>query len=94
MLGLAFVAAVVNLICLLLLRRISSNDVNIEAAETFSFNDFASNGGILVAGGLVMALNQAWPDLVVGAVVAAIAVKGGVDILRSAKRAADDTERT
>ena len=58
------------------------------AAETFSFNDFASNGGILVAGGLVMVLNQAWPDLVVGLIVAAIAVKGGIDILRDA--AAED----
>ena len=47
-------------------------------------NDFASNGGILVAGGLVMWLDQAWPDLVVGMLVAAIAVKGGIEILRSA----------
>ncbi len=88
MMGLAVIAAVVNLICLMLIRRQGSDDVNMRAAETFSFNDFASNGGILVAGGLVMVLNQAWPDLVVGLIVAAIAVKGGVDILRDA--AAED----
>lgn len=85
MMGLAVIAAVVNLICLMLIRRQGSDDVNMRAAETFSFNDFASNGGILVAGGLVMALNQAWPDLVVGLIVAAIAVKGGVDILKDAR---------
>jgi Co/Zn/Cd efflux system component len=90
MMALALVAAVVNLICLVLLRRISSEDVNIEAAETFSLNDFASNGGILVAGGLVMALGQAWPDLIVGAIVAGIAVKGGLEILRSAKADSDE----
>ena len=84
MMGLALVAAIVNLICLVLLRRDTSDDVNMEAAETFSLNDFASNGGILVAGGLVMWLDQAWPDLVVGMLVAAIAVKGGIEILRSA----------
>lgn len=84
MMGLALVAAIVNLICLVLLRRDQSGDVNMEAAETFSLNDFASNGGILVAGGLVMWLDQAWPDLVVGMLVAAIAVKGGIGILRSA----------
>ena len=84
MMGLALVAAIVNLICLVLLRRDTSDDVNMEAAETFSLNDFASNGGILVAGGLVMWLDQAWPDLVVGVLVAAIAVKGGIEILRSA----------
>ena len=86
MMGLALVAAIVNLICLVLLRRDQSGDVNMEAAETFSLNDFASNGGILVAGGLVMWLDQAWPDLLVGMLVAAIAVKGGIEILRSAKK--------
>ncbi len=92
MMGLAVVAAVVNLICLHLIRRQNSGDVNMKAAETFSFNDFASNGGILVAGGLVMWLDQAWPDLVVGVLVAAIAAKGGVEILRDAARAKSDKE--
>lgn len=86
MMGLASIAAVVNLVCLILIRRISGSDVNIDAAETFSLNDFASNGGILVAGGLVMWLGQAWPDLLVGTLVAALAAKGGFDILRSAAR--------
>ncbi|MNJ48416.1 Cadmium, cobalt and zinc/H(+)-K(+) antiporter [compost metagenome] len=86
MMALAVVAAVINLICLQLIRRHDSDDVNMKAAETFSFNDFASNGGILVAGGLVMWLDQAWPDLLVGALVAAIAVRGGIDILRDSAR--------
>lgn len=90
MMGLAVVAAVVNLICLQLIRRQRSDDVNMRAAETFSFNDFASNGGILVAGGLVMWLDQTWPDLAVGVIVAGIAFKGGVDILRDA--ASQDVE--
>ncbi|WP_295243649.1 cation transporter [uncultured Brevundimonas sp.] len=89
MMALALVAAVVNLICLQLIRRQHSGDVNMKAAETFSFNDFASNGGILVAGGLVLWLDQAWPDLVVGVLVAAIAIKGGVEILRDANAASD-----
>lgn len=84
MMGLALIAAVINLVCLMLLKRVRTDDVNMEAAETFSLNDFAANGGILVAGGLVMWLDQAWPDLVVGVLVAAIAVKGGIEILRNA----------
>ena len=86
MMGMAVVAAIVNLVCLELIRRQRSEDVNMKAAETFSFNDFASNGGILIAGGLVLWLGQAWPDLVVGVLVAAIALKGGIDILRDAAR--------
>ncbi|WP_409018863.1 cation transporter [Brevundimonas vesicularis] len=93
MMGMAVVAAVVNLVCLELIRRQRSDDVNMKAAETFSFNDFASNGGILIAGGLVLWLDQAWPDLVVGLIVAAIAVKGGVDILRDARAEARPAEK-
>ncbi|WP_374322910.1 cation transporter [Brevundimonas sp.] len=85
MMGMAVVAAIVNLVCLELIRRQRSDDVNMKAAETFSFNDFASNGGILAAGGLVLWLNQSWPDLVVGVIVAGIALKGGIDILRDAR---------
>jgi Co/Zn/Cd efflux system component len=85
MMAMALVAAAINLLCLMLIRRAPSDDVNMRAAETFSFNDFASNGGILVAGGLVMWLDQAWPDLVVGVIVAIIAVKGGLEILEDAR---------
>jgi len=91
MMSMAAIAAVVNLACLFLLRRLTSDDVNLEAAETFSFNDFASNGGVLIAGGLVMWLDQRWPDLLVGVAVALIAIKGSMDIWRSAtRRPADD----
>ncbi|MEW5683300.1 MAG: cation transporter [Pseudomonadota bacterium] len=89
MMGMAAVAAVVNLVCLELIRRGRSDDVNMRAAETFSFNDFASNGGILIAGGLVLWLKQPWPDLVVGALVALIALKGGLDILKDANNQKD-----
>ena len=92
MMAMALVAAVINFICLLLIRRARSADVNMRAAETFSFNDFASNGGILVAGGLVMWLDQAWPDLVVGLVVAVIAAKGGFEILEIARPGEGDAD--
>ena len=95
MMAMAAIAAVVNLVCFFLLRRLKSDDVNLEAAETFSLNDFASNGGVLVAGALVLWLDQRWPDLLVGALVALIAIKGSIDIWRSARRdqAGEQTER-
>ena len=93
MMAMAVVAAGVNLWCLLLLKRIRTDDVNMRAAETFSFNDFISNGGILVAGGLVMWLGRSWPDLVVGALVALVAVKGGLEILKDAKDSREEAAR-
>jgi Co/Zn/Cd efflux system component len=86
MMGMAGISAVVNLICLWLLRRLGGQDVNLRAAETFSANDFVSNGGILIAGALVAWTSQRWPDLLVGVAVAIIAAKGGFDILRDARQ--------
>ena len=85
MIGLAVVAASINLWCLVLLRRTRSDDVNMKAAETFSFNDFISNGGVIVAGVLVLWLGTSWPDLLAGALIAAVAFKGGIEILQSVR---------
>ena len=85
MMVLALVAAGINLWCLVLLRRIQSDDVNMQAAETFSFNDFISNGGVLIAGGLVLWIGSPWPDLVAGALIALVAIVGGIGILRSVR---------
>src|SRR3546814_12521441 len=78
------VAAVVNYACLKLLQRIQNPDVNLRAATTFSFNDFVSNGGILIAGVLVWWLGTHWPALLVGFATAMIVFKGGIQILRDA----------
>lgn len=83
-------AAVVNYICLRMLQRLRDPDVNLRAATTFSFNDFISNGGILVAGGLVTLLGTNWPDLLVGLATALIATKGGIEILRDAAKEGGD----
>ncbi|MGX7926941.1 cation diffusion facilitator family transporter [Tsuneonella sp. HG094] len=86
MIGMAIVAAVVNLWCLRLLNKLKNKDVNLRAATTFSFNDFVSNGGIVLAGIAVMLTGANWPDLVVGIAVACIAVYGGIEILRDAHK--------
>ena len=67
-----------------LLQKLENKDVNLRAATTFSLNDFISNGGIVVAGVLVMWLGVNWPDLVVGLATAAIQLWGGIKILRDA----------
>lgn len=90
MMLMAVIAAAVNLWSLQLLNRLEDKDVNLRAATTFSFNDFVSNGGILVGGALVLWTGRNWPDLVVAAAVAIVAAKGGVDILRDAHREAHD----
>lgn len=85
MMIMSLVGGAVNFYCLRLLQRLENPDVNLRAATTFSFNDFISNGGILVSGVLVLWLNSNWPDLLVGLATALIAIKGGVEILRDVK---------
>ena len=88
MVAMSIVAAGVNLWCLRLLRRLQLTDVNLRAAQTFSVNDFVSNLGIVVAAGLVAWTGRFWPDVVVGLAIAAVVGKGGIDILRDARRSA------
>lgn len=87
MMGMGVASAALNLLCVRLLRRIETDDVNIRAATTFSANDAVSNVGILVAGALVAWTGRMWPDLVVGVAVALVALWGGIEILRDARRA-------
>lgn len=94
MIAMAAVAGVVNLYCLRLLQTMRDKDVNLRAATTFSFNDFISNGGIIVAGIVVLLTGANWPDLVVGVAVAGIALYGGIDILRDAHSDKHDEEGT
>lgn len=92
MLAMAAVAAVVNLICLRMLQRTEDKDVSMRAATTFSFNDFIANGGIIIAGIVVMLTGANWSDLVVGVAVACIALYGGIQILRDAHMDIHDEE--
>lgn len=94
MLAMAAGAAVVNLICLRMLQRTKEKDVSMRAATTFSFNDFIANGGIIIAGIIVMLTGANWPDLVVGIAVACIALYGGVQILRDAHHDIHDEKGT
>jgi cobalt-zinc-cadmium efflux system protein len=84
MMVMAAIAAVVNLLSLYLLKQLQSNDVNLRAATTFSVNDFVANGGVILAGIIVIWTGSNLPDLLVGIAVACIALYGGVDILRDA----------
>ncbi len=94
MMGMAAIAGGVNLLSLHLLSRLKDKDVNLRAATTFSFNDFVSNGGVLLAGIVVMLTGTNWPDLIVGVAVAGIALYGGIEILRDAHMDVHDEEGT
>ncbi len=90
----AILAVGLNYWCIRILRSFQKQDVNLRAAWTMSVNDFASNLGIFVAGALVYFLGSNWPDLLVGAAIAFVAVYGGVTTLRDAWRSWKESART
>lgn len=84
MIVMALVAVAINAWSVQILRRFRGADVNLRAAWTMSLNDFASNLGIVAAGGLVAWLGTNWPDLAVALVIALLAVYGGWQTLKDA----------
>ena len=82
--------AATNFVCLRLLRRHRGDGVHLKASWIFTSNDMLANAGIVVSGGAVMLFRSPVPDLVIGLVVVAIAIKGGLEILEHAKEARED----
>lgn len=89
MIVISALALVGNSICLVLLQRTQSRDVHIRASMIFTSNDVIINLGVIVAGTLVYALKSALPDLVVGAIVFVIVMRGALRILRLGRSEAE-----
>ncbi len=80
-------ALVANVTCLMLISRHREGGVHMRASWIFSTNDVIANLGVILSGVLVWLFGSRFPDLLVGAVIAAVVVRGGVRILREAQTA-------
>ena len=87
MIGVGLVALAANIVCLALISRHRCGGVHMRASWIFSRNDVIANGGVILSGGLVWLTASPLPDLVIGALIAAVVIKGGRDILREAHAA-------
>ena len=85
--GVGFVALMANVYCLVLISRHRDSGVHMRASWIFSTNDVIANLGVIVSGALVWVLGSRYPDLVVGAIISIVIVRGGVKILTEAKQA-------
>jgi cation diffusion facilitator family transporter len=84
MLAFGSAALVANLTCLTLLWRFRSENVNLSSTFECSRNDVAANIGVLIAAGLVATTGAAWPDIVVGGVIAVIFLRSAWRVLAEA----------
>lgn len=76
------VALLANLICLALLFQHRDDDLNMRSTWLCSRNDIMANLGVLVAAGLVLALQSKWPDILVGLAIAGLFVASAFRVLR------------
>lgn len=75
-------ALVANTASLVLLNRSASREAHIRSSMIFTSNDVIANIGVILAGVLVLLLRSKVPDLVVGALVFLIVLRGAVRIFK------------
>ncbi len=87
-----------NVLCLSLLWRHRSEDINMSSVFECSRNDIASNFSVFVAGAGVWLFRSGWPDVVVASALAALLLRSSVRVIRGAvheleKRPGDSRHR-
>lgn len=82
MMAAATVALCANAWCLSLLSKHRDGEAHMRASWIFSRSDVIANAGVIVAGLLVWLSGSRWPDLAVGACIAVVVLRGGLEILR------------
>ena len=71
-----------NAVCFFLLYRHRSDDLNMRSTWLCSRNDIIANLSVLLAAAAVKLFNSGWPDIVVGAAIAALFLKSALTVLR------------
>ncbi len=82
--GIGALALVANAVCLALLWRHRNEDINMSSVWLCSRNDIIANVSVLVAALAVWWLGSAWPDIIVGVVIAILFLRSAVFVLRGA----------
>lgn len=76
----------VNTICFILLSRFRNGEINLRATWICSRNDMLGNIGVLLAAVLVVYFGSAWPDIVIGLLIAGVVVHSAGRIILEAAR--------
>ncbi|MBD3413662.1 MAG: cation transporter [Candidatus Aminicenantes bacterium] len=85
MIVVSIAALTANFFCLYLLRKSKSNEAHMKASMIFTSNDVIINAGVILAGILVLWTRSKYPDLIIGALVFMIVVRGAFRILKLGK---------
>lgn len=78
-------AMIGNVASLIILQKTKSKEAHMQASMIFTSNDIIVNGGVIAAGILVSLLDSKIPDLIIGAIVFTLVIRGSFRILKLAK---------
>jgi len=84
MCGVGFIALLANIVCFALLWAYRAGDSNMRSVWLCSRNDVLSNIAVLLAAWGVFGTATAWPDMIVGVVMAALALQGSYIVVKHA----------
>ena len=85
MMGVAFIALIANIVCLVLISKHRKGEVHMRASWIFSKNDVIANSGVILAGALVYLLDSRIPDLLIGTAIVLVVLRGGIRIITDAR---------
>jgi Co/Zn/Cd efflux system component len=81
----AVLALLANAVVALMLYRYRTGDANMRSVWICSRNDVLGNLAVIAAALGVFSTTQGWPDAVVAAILSALAVSGGIAVMRHAR---------
>jgi Co/Zn/Cd efflux system component len=84
--GIGLVALAANIFCLMLLTRRRADDINMRSAWICSRNDVVANVGVLIAAVAVAFTGSAWPDILMGLLIAALFGSSAVGVVQRARQ--------
>ena len=83
--GIGVLAIAANGVCLALLWRRRTDDINMRSAWVCSLNDVGGNAAVLIASAAVALTGSGWPDIIVGLLIAAMFGASAVSVMRSVR---------
>lgn len=85
-------ALLANVLCLILISKHRDGGVHMRASWIFSTNDVIANVGVIISGVLVAIVGSRYPDLIVGTIISAVVIRGGMKILQDVNETQQSTK--
>ncbi|WP_143870928.1 cation transporter [Catenovulum sediminis] len=92
MTSISLLALAVNVLCFALLYQHRKGDINLRASWICSRNDMIANVGVLLAAFMVSWFGAAWPDWLIGTIIASLIIYSATNVIKDARQSIKTNE--